>query len=199
MKNRILFLLAGLLLIVQTTRSQSEDPASFRNFPIVISIQFHSLAMPFRDLKSNFRNIGVGLGTEVSLNGSHNWIQQFNVIWFRNRNTGNGLLFNTQVSWRPYLISNSYAELKAGVGYQVAFRPTESFKEINGKWTSTGKKGKNLFAVLAGISLGYHENSEELYSSPFVSYQAIFLKNYNKSIPFMSETLIQAGLSIHPN
>ena len=199
MKYRILFLLAGLLLIFQTSRSQSGDPADFRNFPIVLSIQFHSLAMPFRDLKSNFRNIGVGLGTEVSLNGSHNWVQQFNIIWFRNSNTGNGLLFNTQISWKPYLISNSYGELKAGLGYQIAFRPTESFIENNGQWTSAGKKGKGMLAVLMGLSLGYHEYSEDVYLSPFVSYQAVFLKNYGKSIPLMSETLIQAGLSIHPN
>lgn len=198
MKNRILILVAGLFLFVQLMRSQSESRAGFRNFPVVISIQFHSLAMPFRDLKSNFRNIGVGIGTEVSLSGSNNWVQQFNVIWFRNRNAGNGLLFNTQVSWRPYLIANSYGELKAGAGYQLAFRPTESFIEKNGKWTSAGKKGKGMLAVLAGLSLGYHEYSEEVYSAPFVSYQAIFLKNYSKSIPFMPETLIQSGLSIHP-
>jgi hypothetical protein len=198
MKNRILILFTGLILLLQTTWSQTEDPGNYRNFPVIISIQFHSIAMPFRDLKSNFRNIGVGLGTEVSLNGSHHWVQQLNVIWFRNRNTGNGLLFNTQVSWRPYLISYSYGELKAGFGYQIAFRPTESFTEQNGKWTSAGKKGKGMFAVMMGLSLGYHEYSEELYVSPFVSYQAIILKNYSKSVPFMSETLIQTGLGIHP-
>jgi hypothetical protein len=155
--------------------------------------------MPFRDLKSNLRNIGVGLGTEVSLNGSHNWVQQFNVIWFRNKNTGNGLILNTQVSWRPYLISNSYGEIKAGLGYQIASRPSESFMEKNGKWTSAGKKGKGMLAVLMGISLGYYELSENTSLSPFVSYQTIMLKNYNKSIPFMPETLIQCGLSIHPD
>lgn len=199
MINRISFLIAGLFILIQSTRSQTKDPKEFRNFPIGISIQFHSLAMPFRDLKSNFRNIGVGLGTEVSLNGHHNWVQQFNIIWFRNRNAGNGLLFNTQVAWRPTLISNSYGELKAGLGYHVAFRPTESYVEKNGNWISAGKKGKGMFAFLTGLSLGYHEFSEEVYLSPHISYQAIFLKNYNKSIPFMSETLIQAGLAIHPN
>ena len=199
MKNRIHILLAGLFLTLQPLQSQTEDPVDYRNFPVVISIQFHSLAMPFRDLKSNFRNIGVGLGTEVSLNGSHHWVQQLNVIWFRNRNTGNGLLLNTQVSWRPYLVSYSYGELKAGFGYQIAFRPTVSFTEQNGKWTSAGKKGKGMFAVLMGVSLGYHEYSKEVYLSPFVSYQAIILKKYSKSVPLMSETLIQAGLGIHPN
>jgi hypothetical protein len=195
--SKILILFSGLFVITQANRAQSESQADFRNFPIVLSIQFHSLALPFRDLKSNFRNIGAGIGTEVSLNGSHTWLQQFNVIWFRNRNTGNGWLFNTQVSWRPYLISNSYGELKAGIGYQVAFRPTESFIENNGKWTTAGKKGKGLLAVLAGISLGYHDYSDKLYTSPFISYQAIFLNKYSKSIPLMTETLIQAGLSTH--
>ena len=60
------------------------------------------------------------------------------------------------------------------------------------------QKGKGMLAVLMGLSLGYHEYSEDVYLSPFVSYQAVFLKNYSKSIPFMSETLIQAGLGIHP-
>lgn len=107
-------------------------------------------------------------------------------------------MLNTQVAWRPYLISNSYGEIKAGLGYQIAFRPTQSFIENNGKWTSVGKKGKGMLAVLAGLSLGYHEFSEEVYLSPFVSYQVIFLKDYSKSIPFMSESLIQAGVGIHP-
>jgi hypothetical protein len=198
MKNRVFLLIAGLFFLFHTTWSQTEDARDFRNFPIVISIQFHSLAMPFRDLKSNFRNVGIGLGTEVSLNGYSNWVQQFNIIWFRNKNTGNGLLFNTQVAWRPYIYSYSYGEIKAGLGYQIAYRPTESFVENEGKWTSAGRKGKGMLAVLTGLSLGYHEYSQDVYLSPFVSYQVVFLKNYSKSIPFMPETLIQAGLGIHP-
>lgn len=199
MKNRVLILIAGLFLLFQVTWSQTENPGDFRNFPVVISIQFHSLAMPFRDLKSNFRNIGIGLGTELSLNGYSNWIQQFNIIWFRNKNTGNGWLLNTQVAWRPCLFSDFYGEIKAGLGYQIASRPTESFVEKEGKWTSAGRKGKGMLAVLTGLSFGYQDYSREVYFSPFVSYQAIFLTNYSKSIPVMPETLIQAGVGIHPN
>jgi hypothetical protein len=198
MKNRILTLLAGLVLIIQTSRSQSIYHTDFRHLPIVISIQFHSLAMPFRDLKSNYRNIGVGLGTEIYLNNSYNWVQQLNVIWFRNRSAGNGLLFNTQVAWRPYLSSYSIGELQAGLGYQISFRPTESYVEKKGQWTSAGKKGKGMFAVLMGVSLGPDFYFEEAYLSTFVSYQSVFLLNYSKSVPVMSETLVQMGFGIHP-
>jgi hypothetical protein len=68
---------------------------------------------------------------------------------------GSGLLFSTQVAWRPYLFSDSFAEIKAGVGYHIAFRPTESFIQKEGAWKSVQKQGKGMLAIPVGVSLGY--------------------------------------------
>jgi hypothetical protein len=61
------FLLVGVCLAV-FVRSDGQDKVnkSYRNFPVIITIQFHSLTLPFRDFKSNFSNVGFGVGTEVS-------------------------------------------------------------------------------------------------------------------------------------
>src|SRR5215467_5272048 len=74
---------------------QEKTNHGYRNFPVIITINFHSLTLPFRDFKSNFSNVGFGIGTEVSFNGKQDWVQQFSINWLRNENVGNGLLFST--------------------------------------------------------------------------------------------------------
>jgi hypothetical protein len=169
----------------------------YRNFPVILSIQFHSLSLPFRNFSSKFSNVGIGLGTEVSFNGQQNWVQQFNFVWYRNKNIGNGLLLNTQTIWRPTIVDNFYSEVKAGVGYNYSFRPVESFKPTKGGWLPVGHKGKGMLALMAGVSAGYNNYSSTTYASPFVSYQFMVLKDYNKSIPIVPETLIQVGARVH--
>ncbi len=84
-------------------KAQDKPPKNYRNFPLVLSMQFHSLSLPFKDVKSNFSNVGFGLGTEISLGSTHAWAQQFNFIYYRNKNAGNGIGFYTQSSWRQRL------------------------------------------------------------------------------------------------
>lgn len=179
-----------------TLSAQSDGSKPYRSFPIVVTLQFHSLSMPFKDIKSNFSNVGIGLGTELSLNGKHNWAQQFSAVWYRNKAVGNGLLFYTQAAWRPTLFSGVFAEVKAGVGYLHTFRPVEAYRQVNSEWMPIGRKGKGLLAVPVGVSLGYHEYAAGTYFSPFVSYQLVMTKGYSTSIPLVPETLIQAGSSI---
>jgi len=198
MKNKIAALLLSCCLATGAKAQIDPNPIkNYRNFPVILTAQFHSLTLPFKDLKSNFSNVGLGIGTEVSLNKKHKWVQQVNGVWYRNRAVGNGLLFYTQTAWRPKLISNFYAEVKAGAGYMLAFRPVESYKPDNGDWVSVGTKGKGLITVPVGISVGYNKYSSHTYLSPFVSYQLLVLPNYNKSIPIVPETLLQAGVKIY--
>jgi len=184
------------ILSFQATGQDKVD-RSYRNFPVILSIQFHSLSLPFKHLGSNFSNVGFGIGTEVSFNGKQDWVQQFNFVWYRNKNTGNGILLNTQTVWRPTIVDNFYSEVKAGVGYNYSFRPVESFKPTRGGWQSVGQKGKGMLALMTGVSAGYNNYSATTYVSPFVSYQFLVLKGYNKSIPIVPETLIQVGSRIH--
>ncbi|MCO6488048.1 MAG: hypothetical protein J5I98_06495 [Phaeodactylibacter sp.] len=196
MKRNILLLLFSCCLNFSLS-AQADAAREYRNFPIVVTLQFHSLALPFRNLKTNFSNVGIGLGTEVSYNGKNNWAQQLTLAWYRNRAIGNGLLLYTQSAWRPTASSGIFAEIKAGVGYLYAFRPVKSFRQQNGDWVSAGHKGKGMLAVPAGISLGYDNYALDTYFSPFASYQFLLAKGYNKSIPLVPETLIQAGTRIH--
>lgn len=199
-KVYLISVLLALFTLPSTAQAQSDAVTGngYRNFPIVVTLQFHNLALPFHDIKSSFKNIGIGIGTEISLNGDHNWAQEFNVIWFRNKVAGNGLLFYTQSAWRPMIVSKWYMGIKAGVGYLYAFRPTESFRPVEDGWVSTGRKGKGMLALPAGLSLGYHDFSERGYMSPFVSYQMMLVSGYNSTIPVMPETLLQIGTGIHP-
>lgn len=197
MKKHFFWPLIACCVAVSLSAQNDGGIGSYRNFPIVVTLQFHSLSMPFKDIKSNFSNVGIGLGTELSLNGKHNWAQQISAVWYRNKAVGNGLLFYTQAAWRPTLFSDVFAEVKAGVGYLYTFRPVEAYRQVNGEWMPIGHIGKGLLAVPAGVSLGYDNYAPGTYFSPFASYQLLMTKGYNKSIPIVPETLFQVGSRIH--
>jgi len=192
------FFLAGVCLAaVFGSNGQDKVNRPYRNFPVIITIQFHSLALPFKDFKSNFSNVGFGLGTEVSFNGKRDWVQQFSIALNRNQNIGNGLLFSTQAVWRPTIADQFYGEIKAGVGYTYCYRPVESYRPKNGNWISVGNKGKGMLTLLGGVSAGYDNYTTSTYLSPFISYQFMVLKGYNKSIPIVPETMLQVGSRVH--
>jgi hypothetical protein len=170
---------------------------TYRNFPVVLSVQFHSLSSPFKDLKTNFKNIGFGVGTEIALGSTHNWAQQFQLSWYRNQRAGNGILLYTQSAWRPTIVSNMYAGIKLGFGLTYTFRPVESYKQNYGEWTAAGHKGKWLFTVPLGLTIGYHKFSEQTYFAPFISYQLLLNSNYARGVPVMTNSIIEAGSSIH--
>lgn len=196
MKRKIVLSLLGIFLVA-SLQAQTDSQKSYRNFPIIVMVQFHNLSMPFKDMKSNFSNIGFGLGTELSYNGKSNWVQQFSATWHHNKTVGNGILLYSQAAWRPNIGSGVYSEVKAGVGYMYAFHPVESYKQNNGTWESVDRKGKGMFTLPVGISLGYQSYSEKTYISPFISYQFLLISGYNQSIPLVPETLIQVGSRIH--
>ncbi|HJS54684.1 MAG TPA: hypothetical protein VJ765_09080 [Chitinophagaceae bacterium] len=195
MKKVILF--SCLMCLAEFLSAQAKTEKEYRNFPLILTVQFHSLTLPFKDIKSNFCNVGIGLGTEVSFNGYQNWVQQFNIGWIRNKTTGNGWLLSTQTVWRPAIADDFFAELKIGVGYKYNSRPVESYKQENGQWVAVGQKGKGMLVVPVGFSVGYNGYSPGTYFSPFVSYQLLVLKGYNTSVPIVPETLLQTGTRVH--
>ncbi len=190
--------LSFILLLCLIIEASGQEQKTYTNFPIIITLNFHAFALPFRDIKANFSNIGIGVGTEVSFTGSSSTgVQQVQAIWYHNKAMGNGLLLQTQSVWRPDFNSNAFGEIKGGVGYLYSFRPSESYQQVNGKWISVGRKGKGMLAIPVGISAGINSRSTNAYMSNFISYQFLLVKNYNKSIPIVPETLIQAGSAIH--
>jgi len=196
MKTSLLLPFIFWMVSFQATGQDKVD-RTYRNFPVILSIQFHSLSLPLKHLGSNFSNVGIGIGTEVSYSGKQNWVQQFNFVWYRNKNIGNGILLNSQTVWRPTIVDNFYGEIKAGVGYNYSFRPIDSFKPTQSGWKPVGRKGKGMMALITGVSAGYNNYSAATYVSPFVSYEFLILKDYNKSIPIVPETLLQVGSRIH--
>lgn len=196
MKTCTSFIFIFVLLLNRPLRLTAQN-GDFRNFPIILSLQFHALSLPFKDLKSNFSHVGVGLGTEISLNGKHNWAQQFQAAWYPNKEIGQGWLFTTQVAWRPYLVRPVYGEIKLGAGYLWSSRPVESFRQIEGRWQSAGQRGKGMFTLPIGVTVGYHAYSSKTFLAPFASYQLLLVTKYNASVPLVPQTLLQLGSKIH--
>ena len=189
--------LSFILLSCLIIEASGQEQKAYTNFPIIITLNFHAFALPFRDIKANFSNIGIGVGTEMSFTGSPTGVQQVQAIWYHNKAMGNGLMLQTQSVWRPDFNSNAFGEIKGGVGYLYSFRPSESFQQVNSKWIAVGRKGKGMLTIPIGISAGINSRSSNTYISNFISYQFLLVKDYNKSIPVVPETLIQVGSAIH--
>lgn len=201
MKNHLMRKVIGFVLIcgllVGELFSQNELSYNHRNFPIIFTLQFHSLSLPFKDIKSNFANIGFGIGTEVRFNKKANILQQFQLIWYTNRQVGDGVSFFTQTTWRPNIYRQFYTEVKAGLGYVIAKRPVSAYQWSDQHWVNKGKKGKGILMVPVGLSLGIDQPIFETPLSPFISYQFLILSDYNDDIPLVPETLIQIGSRWH--
>ena len=166
------------------------------DFPLTITLNFPALAMPFRNLDLNFRNIGIGLGTEVTLNHEGTWVQQFHIAWLRNRQAGNGLLAYTQLAWRPGIGNNGFAEVKAGAGYLYGYTASTAMKPSGGGWTSIGHKGKGMLTIPIGVAFGYHAYDADTRYTPFLGYQFMLVTHYNKTVPLVPQTIVQTGVSI---
>jgi hypothetical protein len=199
MQKQFFLLTLSCILLVNLAFSQDKPANDFRNFPIVLTLQFHSLSMPFKDFGNHFKNMGFGIGTEVSHSGNHDWVQQISIIRIRNKGIGNGWLFATTTAWRPWLGEPVYGEVRLGVGYMLASKPSANWVQKDGKWVTDGKRGKGMLAIPVGVSLGYHNHNESnTYVSPFAGYQINFLKGYNKDLPVVPQSLWQVGAGIHP-
>jgi hypothetical protein len=197
MKNTLLIF--SLMVLAQTfSQAQTTDSSNknYRNFPLLVTLQFQNLATPFHDLKSNFSHVGVLVGTEVSYNGKQNWVQQFQAGFYFNNDAGNGFMVFTQAVYRPTVFKYFYPEVKAGVGWQRAYHPVDAYEFQNGTYTQV-KGGKSQLIVPLGISFGYNKYSDETYLSPFISYQVIPALFYNEGIPLNFYSLFQVGTRVH--
>lgn len=188
----VLLLILFLVPVGVRAQNHPEPVGGYRNFPLVIGVQFQNFALPFKDWKSNFTHIGFFVGTEVSLNGKHTWVQQFQAGYYLNREMGNGFFVLSQSVYRPAVFNPFYPEVKAGIGWLRVGHPTDAYAFQNGKWKKTAG-GKSQLIVPVGVSAGYHFDQAESSVSPFISYQIMPALFYNEVIPLNFYTLIQAG------
>ena len=189
---RNIFIVILSLVLVAPTLAQERQGGN-QNLPILVSLHFHALAVPFRHLKTNFKNIGIGIGTELNYGKQSRFNQRFSVVWYRNKYLGNGWLFQSQGIWRPTIGNSGFGEIKAGLGYLFTRRPIKSFQLKNGDWIAVNKKGKGLFSIPVGFGVGYILKESDYQISPFLSYDILVVSNYNRSVPIITETMVQFG------
>ncbi|MEJ1240636.1 hypothetical protein WBG78_21005 [Chryseolinea sp. T2] len=189
----LLFIISIVVVVLKCPAQEREDRY---DFPIVVTVSFPALALPFRNLDLNFRNIGIGLGTEISLNSQGTWIQQLQLAWMRNRQVGNQLMAYTQLAWRPDIGENGFGEAKLGAAYVYGFTPASSYRSENGNWVATGHRGKGMFALPVGVAFGAHSYSGDFRYSPFLGYQFMIITHYNTTVQMIPQTMIQTGVMI---
>ncbi|WP_224488963.1 hypothetical protein [Robertkochia flava] len=192
----LLFFWVFIVAFSVSGQSDTSPSASFRNFPLMVSVKFQNLAMPFQDLKGNFMNIGVGLGTEVSWNKSEHWTQQFNIMYFFNRGSGNGFSVYSQMLWRPALYADVLGGIKGGIGYTWLFKPNPSMKNMDGQW-SPASRTKGMLSVPFGVYLSWNELDAETYLSSYLAYDVFLHSGFNADVPVIPNTFFEAGIGMY--
>jgi len=180
-----------------TSLAQQSPGKTYRNFPVLITLHFSSLSMPFKNMGANFSNIGIGVGTEVGFNDRGTWGQQAHVVYYFNKKAGNSLMLYSQSFWRPEVTDQLFTELKIGAGYALFYKPSTSFRQEKGEWLQDGRKGTGMFSLPIGIGFGYQNKSLKSYLAPYTGYQFSLLKGYSHDIPLVPHSDIQIGTRIH--
>lgn len=161
------------------------------NFPITLSIQFQSFGLPFKNLKHNFKNLGIGLGTEFKWGGQGATVQQFKLVRYFNQTMGNGWLASTHFAWRPIPEEVFQPEINLGLAWHYVSRPSTSYIQKGGSWISQGKKGKGMLSVPIGLGLGYL--AEESAWNPYINYQLLLSAGYSETIPVVPYNFMEIG------
>lgn len=193
---RIIFTLVLSFILFFTTKAKDTTITSHssRHIAFIIGLPFQNFALPFRDLGSNFNHPGIFIGTELGLNKKKNLVQQLHFNYFFNKEMGNGFFIATQTTYRPKIYRHWYTELKAGIGWQRIYHPTNAYKFKNGNWEKT-PGGKSQLIIPIGLSIGYGCSGKTPLSL-FITYQIIPALFYNDTVPLNFYSLIQLGIYI---
>jgi hypothetical protein len=195
---KLLTFLALLLLLSAPIRAQEAPvvPAGYRNWPVVVGLQFHSLSMPLSDWKTSFSNLGLSLGTEFRYNRRATLLQSVQVGYYRNKYAGDGLFVAPQLVYRPQF-GPLFAELKAGAGALYTMQPSQSLELQDGQWQTHDHGGKPTLMLPVGVSIGYNGRQAAPAFAPFVSYQVFVMHGYNPGVPVVPNRLLQIGFRSH--
>ena len=170
---------------------------SYKSVSIVLGLQFHSFAMPFSDIESNFNHPGIFVSPETSYNKKETLFQQVTVGAYLNREIGNGIYLSTQFGYRPKILRGIYGEVKAGLSYLRVFHPTQAFRYLEGRWFET-TGGKSQLGIPIDFGFGYSISTSFGQLAPHVMYQVTPALFYNESIPVNFYTNLIFGLRVKP-
>lgn len=198
--STLVFGITGVLLsthqpVLGQSLGDHNTPRQTLNWPLTVSIQFHNVGMPLRDLGSAFSNIGFSVGTEFAYNQNGNLLQGVQVGYSRNKAVGDAIFLYTQGIYRP-AIGPVFTELKAGVGIMEGFRPTEVFVQTDGNWQPVRHSGKPMLMVPLGVSVGYFGSHRYPAVVPSITYQLVPIRGYNPGVPVVPHQFIQLNSRI---
>ncbi len=193
---RTAMLLAFTVLLSLTGFSQENEPKrEYRKLSILGGIQCQNFALPFHDMESNFKHLGLFVGSEISYNQKGTLVQQATLGGYLNREIGNGFYVSTQFVYRQRILKNLHSELKAGLNYLRVFHPTQAYEYDNGTWKEViGGKSQLGFPLDIGFTYSFNTSFAEL--SPYISYQILPEFFYNKTLPLNIYTSYMIGLRV---
>jgi hypothetical protein len=179
-------------------QSGATDSALMK-LPIIVSVNFQTIATPFHNLNNNFRNCGIKIGTEIAYNKNGNLLQSFNIGYYRNRLNGDGLYVNSEFIYRPKIYKPIHIEIKLGPGVADVFLPTQPYEpDGNGNWHKASNYGKLALQVHGSLGIWYQSIAiNKIRLSPFIQYEIVGIISYNKSIPVLPTTAINIGCRIN--
>lgn len=114
----------------------------------------------------------------------------------RNNYHGDAMFLQLLGKFQPTIAQRVELGLGLGLGYRLAFYPSESHKWTGSEWTA-GSPFKGLFQVPVQVSVGYrclHVDRYEI--RPYIAYQLQALLGYNPDLSPLPVSAALLGLKI---
>jgi hypothetical protein len=121
------------------------------------------------------------------------------MIYNRNKYQGDALSWQTLFQYTPVVANHLELGVGMGVGYQLAFYPSESQKWDGKNWTE-GKSVKGVWQVPVQFSLGYRGlKATRGAFTPYVAYNTNFLFRYSPDLTPLPSAAFMMGVKFNPS
>lgn len=179
-------------LLHQNTAAQT--PISSR-LTYSAKLTFQAYGLPSENLGSNFKNLGLAMGVDYAYNQKRNLFQSFTVGYQSHNQHETGYYLNTQFVYRPVLFRVLEPSIGMGVGRMLAVSNSKNqFYEMeNGSWSKSSRQTKGHWQAPISLGIGFRAKTTGTSITPFISYEAVPIINYNSAFVVMPYSLLSVG------
>ncbi len=163
------------------------------------------LAVGGQQYYAPIKNVSVGHWQPQVMGGVNRFINTGNTMsvtlrmtYNRNKYQGDALSWQTLFQYTPIVANHLELGVGMGLGYQLAFYPSQSQKWDGTNWTE-GKSVKGVWQIPLQLSLGYRglEVTRGTFT-PYIAYNTNFLFRYSPDLTPLPSAAFMMGVKFKP-
>lgn len=193
MKRKTVFLLMALALPLAGAAQSPGTPVPPPRAFFTAALNFQAIGVPGGvPVQELLRQPGLELGIGRVLNKRASLLAALNLGWLSSRYNGNTLYASGNLTYAPALLGNLRGSVQVGAGAALNSSPSHAWKFTADGWEQSRNTAVNPF-VSAGFGLMHRFQLNNCYLAPTFRYQLLVEGDYNRSVPLLPVSMVQAG------